>query len=160
MSRLWDSFLASKSHVVSNALAETALHLNPFFFAGLGTFVILYLFPPTQKLFQDVRENFAGCVYNKKLVFIGLGSVILGMGMTLAGAVSIMYSNHWLVKYDMSSSQGVQELVSWEAMPTGRYTTKSYVGALITRTFNSASKFNIVSLPSLSGDPFPIIAPF
>ena len=50
--------------------------------------MIFHLFPPTRKLFQDVRDNFAGCVYNKKLAFIALGSAILGMGMTLSGAVS------------------------------------------------------------------------
>ena len=65
-----------------------AVKLFFFLVAGTGSFVILHLFPPTRKLFRDVRENFAGCVYHKKLAVIGLGSAILGMGMTLSGAVS------------------------------------------------------------------------
>ena len=51
--------------------------------------MILHHFSPSRKLFQDVRDNYGSCVYNKKLVFIALGCVILGMGMTLSGAVSI-----------------------------------------------------------------------
>ena len=69
-----------------------ALAILDFFFAGIGSFVILHHFPPSRKLFQDVRDNYGSCVYNKKLVFIALGCVILGMGMTLSGAVSIYTS--------------------------------------------------------------------
>ena len=40
-------------------------------------------------VFVQVREEFGGCVTAKKMTSFVAGGVILGMGMTLSGAVSM-----------------------------------------------------------------------
>lgn len=55
---------------------------------GLGSFVFLSLFPPTRGLFSAVRDNYGSCIVAKRDGVIALGGTLLGMGMTISGAVS------------------------------------------------------------------------
>lgn len=53
------------------------------------TFIILYALPYTRKLFEQVRVEFGGCVTAKRVITFMAGGALLGMGMTVSGAVSM-----------------------------------------------------------------------
>ena len=56
--------------------------------AGLGSFVVLNLLPPTHNMFSKMRNNFGCCVKRKTVTAIAVGGTLLGVGMALSGAVS------------------------------------------------------------------------
>ena len=58
--------------------------------AGLGSFIILNLLPPTHNLFSNMRDSFGGCVKSKRTAAFVVGGAILGVGMTLSGSVSFL----------------------------------------------------------------------
>ena len=67
-----------------HSLTQTLLQTIP----GLVSFILLSIFPPTRSLFDKVRSTFAGTVEPKKSIAFVMGGAILGMGMTVSGAVS------------------------------------------------------------------------
>ena len=73
------SCLMSPSHL-HNMLA----HMH----TGLVIFILLSLFPPTRSLFDKVRSTFTQTVEQKRAVAFVVSGTILGMGMTVSGAVS------------------------------------------------------------------------
>ena len=57
-------------------------------FTGLVVFILLSLLPPTRLLLDKVRTTFAQTVESKRWIAFVMGGAILGMGMTVSGAVS------------------------------------------------------------------------
>ncbi len=51
---------------------------------------ILYLIPVTKEKFTEAHQGFAGCFAEKGIITSSIGPLMLGMGMTLSGAVSIV----------------------------------------------------------------------
>ncbi|MCG8621650.1 MAG: hypothetical protein MJE68_06575, partial [Proteobacteria bacterium] len=70
---------------------------------GLLSFTLLSLFPPTRSLFDKVRLTFAKTVEPKKYIAFVMGGTILGMGMTVSGAVSLGSCYSLIIQYSSSA---------------------------------------------------------
>ena len=58
------------------------------FFSGQLVFCILSVIPKTKEYFQIALRAYVGCFSEKGIITSVIGAFMLGVGMTLAGAVS------------------------------------------------------------------------
>lgn len=88
-------FAAEKAKVYIPVVIQNQMSFSQFIMlkaflsattAGLVSFILLSIFPPTRSLFDKVRSTFAGTVEPKKSIAFVMGGAILGMGMTVSGA--------------------------------------------------------------------------
>ena len=60
------------------------------YFLGQLIFCILSVIPKTKEYFQAAVRAYVGCFSDKGIITSGLGTFVLGVGMTLSGAVSTL----------------------------------------------------------------------
>lgn len=60
------------------------------FLTGQLFLAIISIIPATKNAFDEAVQNFAGCFCNKGILTSAVGPFILGCGMTVSGAVSLI----------------------------------------------------------------------
>ena len=69
-------------------LSQSSL-LHTLITLGVTGFVVIAVFPATRSQLRRARNSFRNCVHSKHIGIFAAGGAILGMGMTLAGSVSV-----------------------------------------------------------------------
>ena len=67
---------------------------------GQIIFSILSLLPPTKKMFQEALLEFVACFAHKGILTSAIGAFVLGVGLTLCGAVGVLSKKVIFLDFD------------------------------------------------------------